>query len=196
MHQIENKSDIFVEHYIGWQKVYTIDRIGNEQDLIVYLAMGFKEPSIGLDYDDMCRYNHHFEKHYFDGYGRDITATTYKRDAWRYYCLHIRGKENMDKSGKSYWWKKYNYHSVFRQTPIPHTGKKKGGSSSRSPRIKHIFSMYNNPEYSGFNRGSKKEKFEELLYNGNYKRERNWKAQSKRSHQWKIKLLHNSSEKE
>lgn len=188
MYKIENKSDIFVEHYTGWKKVYTIERIGNEEDLIAYLANGFKPSVFGSDFDDVCRFNSYFEKHYFDGYGRDITATAYKTDAWVYYCLYIRNNDNVDKNEYSYWWKKHNYHNVFRQDPVPHTGKRlRGGPPVRPRRIRHIKAMYGNPEYKEFNRGTKKEVPDGWWDDWYRHNEKNWKFQSKRRHQWKPK---------
>lgn len=185
MYQIENKSDIFVEHYTGWKRVYTIDRIGNEQDLIAYLAYGFHPELLACNFNEECRFNERFHKHYFDGYGRDIAATAFKDDAWAYYCKYLRNKKFQGKSKQTYWRKKYNYHNVFRKTPIPYTGKIKGGPNIRPHRIKHIKAMYDNPEYKGFNRGSKKDYPDGWWDDWFRSRDRNWKKQSKRRHQWK-----------
>lgn len=91
MYQIENKSDIFVEHYTGrCRHVYMIDRIGTEKDLIVYLAKGFKTFYFYLDNEDDYTYNEYsnsrFSEHFFDGYGRDINSYAYKKDAWTFFC--------------------------------------------------------------------------------------------------------------
>lgn len=188
MYQIENKSDIFVEHYVGWNhRTCRIDRIGTEKNLIMYLANGFKF----LDYYDEYDYsyigysNSRFIEHFFDGYGRDINGYAYKKDAWTYYCQYIRGKEDTGKKDYSYWRKNKIYKGIFRRTPVEGISKWRGGPSVRPRHIKHLKAMYANPEYKEFNRGSHKE-----VPNGWWDdwyrcREKNWKSQSKRRHQWK-----------
>ncbi len=192
MYQIENKSDIFVEHYVGrFRPTYKIDRIGTEKNLIVYLANGFKSFSYYDDYDNWSDYgymgygNPRFAEHFFDGYGRDINGYAYKKDAWTYYCQHIRGKEDVGKKDYSYWRRNKVYKGTFRRTPVEGISKWRGGPSVRPRRIKHLKAMYANPEYKEFNRGSHKDVPDGWWDDWYRCREKNWKSQSKRRHQWK-----------
>ena len=84
--------------------------------------------------------------------------------------------------------KKRFYHSfVYRKTPVPYTRKIRGGCRyGSSPRTKHIFMMYDNPEYKEFNRGSPKvvpKWWDDKIrcY------QRSWKEQSKCRRQWERK---------
>jgi hypothetical protein len=190
MYQIENKSDIFVEHYVGRiHQTYRITRIGSEQDLIKYLANGYRYLGI-IDhfyergYDDKYS-NPRFSEHFFDGYGRNITATAYKNDAWNYFCKYLRNVADKDKNNYFYWHKNKTYKGTFRETPVPYTGGRRGGPSVRPRRIKHLKAMYANPEYKEFNRGSVKDVPDGWWDDWTRCRERNWKSQSKSRHQWK-----------
>lgn len=184
MYQIENKSDIFVEHCIGFCRTNKIDRIGTEQNLIVYLANGFRHFSNYLGWDEGYN-NSRFAEHFFDGYGRDINGYAYKKDAWKYYCQYIRCKDNEVKKNYFYWSKSKTYKGIFRRTPVEGIHKIRGGPSTRPRRIKQIKAMYANPEYKEFNRGSHKEVPDGWWEDWYRCKEKNWKSQSKRRHQWK-----------
>lgn len=187
MYQIENKSDIFVEHYAGrFRRVFRIDRIGSEKDLIKYLAGGYcRYFDTWREYGDDEYANTRFTEHFFDGYGREITAYAYKKDAWTYYCQYIRGKEDVGKKDYSYWRRNQVYKGTFRRTPVEGISKWRGGPSVRPRRIKSLAAMYANPEYKEFNRGSKKDLPSGWWDDWHRCKEKNWKSQSKRRHQWK-----------
>lgn len=192
MYHIENKSDIFVEYYVdSFHQNYKIERIGNEKDLIVYLANGFFKPFDYYDYDNRSKYDYmgykniRFAQSYFDGYGRNINGHAYKEDAWTYYCQYIRGKDALDKRDSSYWRKNKKYKGIFRKTPVEGIHKWRGGPSVRPPRNKHLKAMYANPEYKEFNRGNHKEIPYGWWDDRPRGKEKSWKSQSKKRHQWK-----------
>lgn len=88
-----------------------------------------------------------------------------------------------DTVGKFYFYKINMNTGVFRYDPVPYCRKHRGGPRVRPRRIKHLKAMYDNPEYKGYNRGSKKDLplgWWDDWYRHN---ERNWKSQ--RKHQWK-----------
>lgn len=84
------------------------------------------------------------------------------------------------------------YHSfVYRKTPVPYTRKIRGGRRyGSSPRTKHIFMMYDNPEYKEFNRGSPK-LIPKWWDDKARCYQRSWKEQSKCRHQWEKKRVKN-----
>ena len=59
----------------------------------------------------------------------------------------------------------------------------RGGPAVKPRKSKHIKMMYDNPEYKGFNRGSKKEIPGGWWDDLDRSVEKNWKSQ--RKHQWK-----------
>jgi hypothetical protein len=186
MYQIENKDDIFVGFY--YFQEYIIRRIGNERDLIKYLAKGYRPYGMpehsyeeGYDYKYV---NHRFSEDFFDGYGRTITPTIYKNDAWVYYVNYIRGT-NEDKKEYFYWKKNKVYKGTFRRTSVEGIHKRwRGGPSIRPRHIKPIVAMYKNPEYKEFNRGSHKELPDGWWDDWRRVEEKNWKSQRKTRHQW------------
>lgn len=183
MYNIENKSDIFVKLNDG-----EIFYIGSEQDLIKYLARGFRVYDIYLDnYTEQCYNvimgykNSRFSEYFFNYNDRRINGYDYKQEAWEYYRKFYK-----DKTEYHYWRRNKIYKGIFRRTPVAHTGKiGSGGPWVKPRRIKHLKAMYNNPEYKEFNRGSKKELPAGRWDDWHRYRERNWKSQGKRKHQWK-----------
>lgn len=89
---------------------------------------------------------------FYDGYWRIINPRDYKEDA-----LLLCKSLYLGKKRKKYYVKSKVYKGTFRETPVPTTGKVKGGPSAKPRRVAGLFRMYNNPEYKSFNRGSKKE---------------------------------------
>jgi len=175
MYEVVNRDSIYTEGYWGRRREYQIRKIGDESALIRYLANAYKYWG-GTDYS-----NDAYNSHYFDGYGRDINARAYEADAWLYYLEHIKGKV---KNRKPYSVKNKVYYGVFREIPVSHTGRYRGGPSIRPRKIKHIVAMYGNPEYKEFNRGSHKELPDGWWDDWTRSVERNWKSQRKVRHQW------------
>lgn len=91
-----------------------------------------------------------------------------------------------------YWLKnkkfKKNQHRAllcfkYRREPVPYTRKLRGRKRWRKPRTKHIFLMYDNPEYKEFNRGTKK--LVPSCWDDKIRcSQKSWKEQSKARHQW------------
>lgn len=87
--------------------------------------------------------------------------------------------------------KKFYHSFVYRKTPVPYTRKIRGGHRyGSSPRTKHIFMMYDNPEYKEFNRGSPK-LIPKWWDDKARCYQRSWKEQSKCRHQWEKKRVKN-----
>lgn len=91
----------------------------------------------------------------------------------------------MGKKDYFYFNKNEIYKDTFRRTPIEGISKWRGGPSVRPRRIKHLKAMYANPEYKKFNRGSHKDIPDGWWDDWRRCKEKNWKSQSKRRHQWK-----------
>lgn len=181
MYNIVNKDSIYVAGYFGWRKEYRIYEVGDERALIKYLAESYEDISylMGFSYYR----NDAYDKEYFDGYGRKINPRAYEEDAWSFYAEYIANK---DKNKKFHYVENKVYQGVFRETPVPYTGKKyRGGPSIRPRKIKHIAKLYSDPEYKKFNRGSRSRYPDGWWDDWDRCVERNWKSQSKRRHQWK-----------
>lgn len=88
---------------------------------------------------------------FYDGYGRIINPRDYKEKA-----LLLCKDKFLGKKRNFNWHNSKVYKGIFRKTPVPTTGKVKGGPSAKPRRVAGLFRMYNNPEYKSFNRGSKK----------------------------------------
>lgn len=191
MYKIENHDQIYVAYKpYHWSNKIKVKCFKTEKELISFLSYGYLERYKTILYFEvfpLIDYNNRFEYEYYDGFGRKIEPRIYKKDAWIYFCEHLKFNE---KKKQEYNWKKYvkrrTYNGEFRKNPIHHTGKRKGGPYARRPKIKQLAMMYNNPEYKGFNRGCKQDypyfDYWEYPYRNN---ERNWKSQ--RKHQWKEK---------
>lgn len=156
---------------------YIIKCFHSEKELIEYLAHGYY---FLLDNNEKIYYNRRYDYSYYDNYNRVINPRWYEDDAWEYYQNFIMGKEYQ------YMWEKNNkYHTPSRGKTIPYTRKIRGGPNVRPRKHKHFALIYDNPEYRGFNRGSRSE-FPQGWWDDFYRHtEKNWKRQSKRRHQWK-----------
>lgn len=200
MHNVENLDTIYTKivwtscgvTYSRWK------RIGTEKDLIQYLAGGIKDElnrghyaiiPLNWDLDDIatwyfpywwnCRV---FRQEYQDGYGRIIIPKIYKHDAWQFYYNVLKNRK--DENSYSYKRKNKIYIGSFRRTPVVGIHKLRGGPHIRPRKIKQIKTMYANPEYKEFNRGSKKE-YPLGWWDDWYRcTEKNWKSQGKYRHQW------------
>lgn len=190
MHNVYNLGEIFYLWDIDKQE---ISLIGNEKDLIVFLAKNFRRnywsnQSISNTYFNdiaFCKkdsYEHNARWQFFDGFDRIIDIRIYKDRAFALYEkeLKIKGSRR-----KSYWIKNYKYKGFFRKDPVEGIHKRKG-SCVKPRRIKAAIATYFNPEHKDFNRGSKKNYPD--WYDDFFRHiERSWKRQSKRRHQWKEK---------
>ena len=193
---------------INNQTIYTIWDIVNqkkkgtikEDELIAYLAGGWKEDLCGLSYGE---YKYWDDKKYWniiisrcnigiytilDNYNRIIQPSDYIDISFFYY-----------KQGKIITLREYNYKThgkyiasykirtkqekkiKFRYDPIPGTYKWSGGPSQKMQRVRPALLSMQDPT---FKRGSKKQiptewddKFKERYI-------KNWKHQSKCRHQW------------
>lgn len=187
MYNVYNPGEAFYLWDINNQKM---SFIGNEKELILFLSRGFR-----YDYIYEILRNTYFEKfvlsqseydnsyyekrwQFFDGFNRIIDIRIYKNEAFILYKR--RGRRRKYCSIQN-----HKYKGSFRKEPVEGIHKYKG-SYVKPRRIKAAVSVYFNPEYKGFNRGSKKD------YPGWYDDfsrhiEKSWKRQSKRRHQWKEK---------
>ena len=192
MYKIQNDYIIYVEHFgeNSWDSYkYILDIIKSEKELISYLAYGYKYYDFLYDnYNDKRRknknnyFNRRFNYFYIDNYGRQINPYMYEDDAWYYFFNFLLGrKEN------KFYIKNKKYHTPKRGEPIPYSGVRRYCANLRPRKLKHVVSMYKNPEFKGFNRGSRSDY--PLGYWDDFDRhiEKNWKRQSKRRHQWKEK---------
>lgn len=183
MYNIENKSFILTYEYNHWRYTYKVITLKNEKELISYLAHGYKPPYWeGVSLNPLLWTNSRLEQEYVTGYGKMINPCMYKNDAWIYFCEHLY---NQVKTRKKYSVKNKIYKGTFRKDAIKYTGKRRGGPSVRPRKLKHIVSIYGNPEYKEFNRGSRSDYSDGWWDDWHRCRERNWKSQSKRKHQWK-----------
>ena len=160
--------------------------IGDEQDLIKFLANGYNYWSIGSEpenkyFDNFgCNLNETYKKYqFFNGKDRCINPKDYEAEALKYFKEKIKGE-----TGQYSYHYVHKYKGTFRREPVEGIHKYRGGSGHRPPKTKHIFAMYDNPEYKDYNRGTKKiipswwdDKFRHV--------EMNWKSQRKTRHQWK-----------
>lgn len=187
MFKIENHDEIYVTYRpYSWSNKIRIEVFKSEKELISFLAHGYLETYerlLNFEITPMFYSNYRLEYEYYDGFGRRIEPCIYRKDAWIYFCEHL--KINVNKK-QEYNWKKYvknkSYNGEFRKNPVSRTGKRKGRRAKRS-KLKRIFSMYANPEYKEYNRRG-------LDYYPDgwdaYRHvERNWTSQ--RKHQWKEK---------
>ena len=135
----------------------------------------------------------------FDSYGRIINIHSLEDRAFAIYqkkmneggfdwmthhtfYMKLRGYSNYYFNRKHRKVKKINYPE-FRRGPVPYTGKHGGGPWQSGPHTFQIKKMYVNPEFKGYNRGSVKE-VPSWWDDRDRCRQRSWKAQSKKRHQW------------
>ena len=187
MYNVYNPFDTFYEWNIKREQIFLI---GNEKDFIKYLADDY--------YSSYYQgYGEKFSNRYFsrfvccqNDYTPDKEFQFFRGDAcinpkdWEEEAYALYEKEKKDKDYYKYWKKNKVYKGSFRQGPVEGIHKYRGGSGHRPPKTKHIFAMYDNPEYKEYNRGTKKiipkwqdDKFRHV--------EMNWKSQRKTRHQWK-----------
>lgn len=176
MYKINNEWIIYVGHWNHYK--YIVERLHSEKELIEYLADGYH--FIGLlddsknKKDNYC--NSRYDYSYYDNYGRVINPNAYEYDAWKYF---------VGKGHKCIQKKNNKYHTPIRGKSIPYIHKVCGGPKVRPRKLKHIALMYDNPEYSEFNRGSRSDYPAGWWDDFHRHIEKNWKRQSKRRHQWK-----------
>jgi hypothetical protein len=182
MYNIYNQSDSYYLYDIKYEKM---SLIGNEWDLINFLAKAFEEDWL---YGITNTYFVNFvcsqgdvkvttRWQFFDGFDRCINPKIYEVKARELYL-----KKYKDKKRKKYWIKNQVYKGVFRRTPVENISSHKGGPYSKKPlHCGHLYKIQGNPEYKEFNRGDKIDPW----FEGRHPRcvERNWKSQ--RKHQWK-----------
>lgn len=185
MINVYNEYEVF---YLYEIQTETWSLIGNEKELIVFLAKGYYEFYNYCKTELRNRYFDNFgcnqnetDKWYqfFNGTDRCINPKIYEVDARNYFLKKLKGKS--EQFSHRY---VHKYKGIFRRTPVEGIRKIRGGSSHKMPKTKRIFAMYANPEYKDFNRGTKKlipswwdDKFRHV--------EMNWKSQRKTRHQWK-----------
>jgi hypothetical protein len=198
MYNIQNESLVFYLWRTKYQKSY---RIGNEKDLIKFLASLYREriwfgwweesKLTHLIFDNFTCYDNEAGDStldtylIFDGCMRYINPKLYEQKAYDFYVKFIKNKEG----------DKYNYFSkskskkeygVFRKTPVPGIHKYRGGPKQKPRKVKHIEMMYDNPDFKGFNRGnSKRIAMDDYYYDWFPARrpQKSWKKH--RKHQWK-----------
>ena len=193
MYTITNHDEIYVE-YIDpyWPHKHKLQILKNEKQLIAFIARGYTDTFHRLHrewflslYSLKSNYNDRFKYKYIDGYGRIIDPYIYKKDAWLYYCKYLKNSASNGCNHKKRV-KNRPYSGEFRRTPVPGTGKCKGGPYSKRPRTKRIAAMYGNPEFKKYNRGCKQNYSCFNCWESPHRcNERNWKSQ--RKHQWKEK---------
>lgn len=190
MYNVYNASEIFYLYDIYDGKT---SLIGNEKDLIKKIAAAYT-----FWWDPLKDYHNTFLDNFacsqgdvivttrwqfFDGVGRVINPKIYEEQA---YALWVKKyKKKQDKRDYRYWQKNKIYKGVFRRTPVEGIHKWRGGPSVRPRHIKHIKILYSIPEYKMFNRGSHKEISLGWWDDWHRCKNKNWKSQSKRRHQWK-----------
>ena len=189
MYNVYNKSEVYYFWNIDTQERYLI---GNEKELIHFLAKQYRPDvwcgselrNATLDFFACSENDLKYGKdcQILDGFDRCINPKIYEREARLLYLNYYKHKKV---KSNYFYWRKNNVKYAFRYDPVPRTCKRKGGPGVKPRRIKPLKSMYANPEYKEFNRGSHKDI--PLGYWDDWYRckQKNWKSQSKRRHQWK-----------
>ena len=186
MYNIYNASEVF---YIWDIENQRMSLIGDENDLIQHLARCYRVSwwcgselinSIFESY--ACNINEEGKKYQiFDGMDRCINPRIYEREARKLYLEVYKKKQQKQEYRK--WVRKYR--GEFRREPVEGIHKWRGGPSYSGRKVTHIKKMYANPEYKGFNRGSRDEVPDWWDDCKPRCRQRSWK--SHRKHQWKEK---------
>lgn len=194
MYNVYNKSEVYYFWDIDAQKKYLI---GNEKELIHWLAKQYQRDwwcgselkndtldSFACNSNDYLNYGKNCQ--ILDGFDRCINPKIYEREARLLYLNYY--KNQWVKSNYFYRYKN-EIKYAFRYDPIPYTHKYgSGGPHVRPRRIKPLKKMYYAyPEYKEFNRGSHKDVPDGWWDDWHRCRQKNWKSQSKRRHQWKEK---------
>lgn len=108
-------------------------------------------------------------------------------DTREFYEDVIKMKEFLSKrkfSGYNFYWDEIYKNHIFRQTPVPFTGKRRGGSC-RNVKYGRIIRDLKNPENKEFIRKKRYYDILEPYFDLPYKKEtKSWKEQTKRRHQW------------
>ena len=192
MYHTDKEYTIYTTYYEihpGYTSVWRVitEVVGHsEKDLIKYLAKGFhfsfwsELEKLSDEKIENYNENRRLNYEYFDSENRRIDPYPYKDDAFEYYLEKIK-----DNPVKYSWKKNKTYKGIYRQTPVEGIRKWRGGSSVRPRKLRHIALMYDNPEYKGFNRGSRSDYPEGWWDDFDRHIEKSWKRQSKRRHQWK-----------
>lgn len=190
MHNVYNPSNVFYLYNIREERM---SLIGNEKELIDFIARAYKSWfDWGSSSDDHNTYLDDFACsqgdvtattmwQFFDGFDRCINPKNYEKQAHALWVKKYKNKQV--KHDYRYWHRNKTYKGVFRETPVEGIHKWRGGPSVKKPlHMAHIWRMWANPEYEGFNRGWCPDKW----YEGRPRcLEKNWKSQ--RKHQWKEK---------
>lgn len=181
MYNIENKGDlVYIYSYRQNKIIYS----GKESSLPYYLSSKWN-----YLYWDGIAYSGFFDDYNrgeyiaYDNFDRIYNLNNYKQQSL---IIFKQRKKQVANKKHSYWVKNKKYKGIYRKTPVEGIRKWRGGPSHKQPRTKHIYMMYDNPEYQEFNRGSKKlvpswwdDKFRHV--------DKCWKSQRKARHQWKEK---------
>lgn len=191
MYNVYNKSEsIFLWDANLAKEIF----IGNEEDLIIFLAKNYKKNIYWLDrsitnsYLDnfYCNENEFYTNYpqksyiFFDGNNRILNPKDYEKSA---YDLYLKKYKKLGK--KDYYsWRNPYYKGTFRRTPVEGIHRYKG-PRVKPRRIKPLKKMYANPEFKEFNRGSHKDVPDGWWDDWYRCVEKNWKSQRKT--QWKVR---------
>lgn len=184
MYNIINESDIiYVYSYRRQRFIFS----GVEKDLIKFLATTWRK-SYSI-FDEKSYYSSFLED-YNEGYyiAYDNMYRLYNLNNYKHqsYVMFQQNFHQQVETKNSYCVKNKKYTGIYRQTPVEGIHKTRGGPSRKKPRTKHIFMMYDNPEYKEFNRGSKK--LVPSWWDDSFRHvDKCWKSQRKARHQWKEK---------
>jgi hypothetical protein len=187
-------------YYYHYRSIIVTEKIGSEQNLIKFIAHRFFGYIIGRDsniasleadpntviYGDHCyskEQNIGINYQYYYADKRSIDINNYLDDAWDYFLKNILN-ENWVKNEHLIKPFIKVYKGTFRRAPVEGIHNYNGGPRIRSRHIRQLKAMYANPEYKGFNRGSKKDLPDGWWDDWTRSVERNWKSQTKHRHQW------------
>lgn len=188
--------DELVKHIAAMfvNRSYEITAYGKKN---LWFRVYFNQYSNSFIEECACSSNDAGEKYYqiFDNFGRIINVADLANDSFTIYqkwketwtfpsYIHSDYWLRDKKVSKKYYYGRASRHFKYRQEPVPYTRKAwRGGSFGRAPHTKHIFLMYDNPEYKEFNRGSScmvPSYWDDRIRCP----QRSWKEQSKARHQW------------
>lgn len=178
MYLVNNLDCVYVAYRHNYRNTICVEKIGSEKNLIKYLALGFVYNDFFDTFDYDLKYtNKRFDFTYWDGYYRRIEPRIYYNEAFLYWSEHIKNTPISKRKQQN------TYIGEFRRKPVEGIRKGRGGSHCKPRKIKTIAAMYANPEYKGFNRGSRDDYPDGWWDDWHRSVERNWKSQ--RRHQWK-----------
>lgn len=195
MYNVYDASDVF---YIYDMRKEEKSLIGNKKDFIKFLASGYKGgyyvcQDIWIP-DEKYVFNTYFEIfacsqgdvneftrwQFFDGMDRCINPKIYEKEA---YSMYLNNCKNVVKYNKKKWCKKQVYKGTFRREPVQGIHKPRMWKSFwRHPHYKRLISDFYIPEWEEYKKGN-------FISSWDYEeiprcREKNWKSQGKRRHQW------------